>query len=290
MRTFRPLAAPRLADALAVGVLMIPILLYAACADGGPAGNHDTAAAATDDPPPDFDLGSGDGTWHGPADAAAVWAGIDATSPAERRFEGGDGAWLDAAAGNDETSTRAPRGPPDGHCVERLAEGVLVIDELMIASVAGTGDYGEWLEVMSTSDCAVNLNGLHGDSPVGTRMHSFDITSDTWLLPHATFVVADSSDPVIDHDLPGPLVAWNGQPADVLRNLGGTVTLTAGSAIVDALTYPSLKPRIGASVAFPADCPSANRRDFRRWQTSLRSWFPGFEGTPNAPNDDVHCP
>ena len=179
---------------------------------------------------------------------------------------------------------------PDASCDAPLGPGVLAIDELMIESVAGTGDYGEWLEVQNTSGCAVDLRGLHAECAAGSRIRSLDVLDDLWLDPSGTVVIADSSDPVLDHELPGPLVTWDGQPDDVLRNLGDTVTLTAGGALVDTVTYPALKLVVGASVAFPAGCPLSRRSDWTAWQRSSASWFPGFLGTPNAPNTDVACP
>jgi hypothetical protein len=218
-----------------------------------------------------------------------VWSGADATL--------GEAADVEASAPSmlSPIEASAPEsGPwgdaPDGGCVQPLSPGALAIDELMIESVAGTGDYGEWLEVASTSSCALNLNGLHGDCPVGMKMHSFDVTSDVWLLPGATFLVADSDDPVINHDLPGPLLPWTAEPGDVLRNKGGTVTLSLDDVVIDTLTWPALKLEVGVSVAFPSDCPLANRSDWGNWQMSTASWFPSFYGTPNAPNDDVSCP
>jgi hypothetical protein len=193
---------------------------------------------------------------------------------------------IDAGSGSDAS----PQGVPEASCTQPLGSGVLIIDELMIESVAGTGDYGEWLEVRSTSTCAVNLNGLHGECPVGMKLHTFDVTQDTWLTPGGTFVVADSADPAVDHYLPGLLVTWTGQPGDVLRNQGATVTLTFADALVDTVTYPAFKLQIGASIAFPSSCPLGSRSDWTSWQTSTWSWFPGFYGTPNAPNDDVSCP
>jgi hypothetical protein len=125
---------------------------------------------------------------------------------------------------------------------------------------------------------------------VGVKLHTFDVTQDTWLPPSGTFLIADVADPAINHYLPGLLVTWAGHPGDVLRNLGGTVTLTFDGSLVDTVTYPSLKPKIGASIAFPSNCPASSRADWASWQTSTSSWFPGFYGTPNAPNDDVSCP
>lgn len=177
-----------------------------------------------------------------------------------------------------------------GICARSLAPGDLVIDELMIESVAGSGDHGEWLEVQSTAGCAFDLRGLHGEAPDGSKVRTFVIGEDFWIPAYGTLVVADSNNPAINHGLPEPVVTWAGQPGDVLRNKGGTVTLLVDGVLIDSLTYPSMALTVGASVAFPSDCPRARRADWTAWQTSTSSWFPGFSGTPNAPNRDVQCP
>lgn len=179
--------------------------------------------------------------------------------------------------------------PPPGACAALLSPGDLAIDELMIESVSGTGDYGEWLEVMSLRSCAVNLRGLHGDCPSGSKVRTFDVTEDMWIAPLGTFLVADSADPATNHDLPVPLLVWSGEPGDVLRNKGGTVDLLVDGTLIDSLTFPALKLTVGASVEFPADCDLSERTDWTAWQTSADSYFPGFYGTPNAPNTDVTC-
>ena len=60
--------------------------------------------------------------------------------------------------------------------------------------------------------------------------------------------------------------------------------------VIDTVTYPKLSLTIGASLSFPSDCAPELRSDWTKWQTSTASWFPGFLGTPNALNTDVHCP
>ncbi len=177
-----------------------------------------------------------------------------------------------------------------GACIGSLAAGDLVIAEMMIQSVAGTGDYGEWLEVRSTRECTLDLYGLRGQAPSGAKVRSFDVVAHVLLPARGTFVVADSLNPALNHALPGTVVAWAGRAGDVLRNKGGTVTLLFNDAVIDSLTFPALAPPIGASVSFPSDCPLDRRLDWTAWQFSTSSWFPGFEGTPNAPNVDVLCP
>ena len=116
------------------------------------------------------------------------------------------------------------------------------------------------------------------------------MTGDMWIPPHGTFVVADSSDPAINHYLPGVVVAWFGHPGDVLRNQGATITLSLNGTMLDTVTYPSLTLAVGDSLAFPADCDASQRSDFTNGRDRPASWFPGFLGTPNAPNDDVMPP
>jgi hypothetical protein len=236
--------------------------------------------------------GPGDGAYGGsfpamgaPAmDDADVSAVVSTDSPPN-----GDAEEQDEQ--DEQSDAGAQRDPtPDGACARPLAPGDLRIDELMIASVAGSGDDGEWLEIASTLDCAANLNGVHGECPRGAKVSTFDVTGDVWLPPRGAFVVADSIDPAINHALPGLVVAWFGHPGDVLRNQGSTITISLDGTLLDTITYPSLSLAIGTSVAFPSDCDASTRGDFTRWKRSATSWFPGFLGTPNAPNTDIHCP
>ena len=208
---------------------------------------------------------------------------LTGSASADAGDDGDDGTTAD-------DSSPASDAGPEGSCTVPLAPGDLIIDELMIESVAGAGDYGEWLEVASTLPCAVDLRGLHGECANGAKVRTVDVTSDIWIPPQGTFLIADSINRALNHDLPGTLLAWEGQPGDALRNKGATVSLRMQDTLVDSVTYPALKLSVGAAVAFPSDCPAARRSDWSAWQTSNESWFPGFFGTPNAPNLDVACP
>jgi hypothetical protein len=253
-----------------------------ACAVGPPAAQGsasppgDDAAAGSAWSTDDGTVGDDAASQLPAVDAMASMASPMEDAPADAPAPEGEGPDVDA--------------PPEGACAAPLAAGGLVIDELLIESVAGAGDYGEWLEVRSTLPCAIDLRGLHGECPSGAKVRTFDVTDDLWLAPTDSFVVADSIDPAIDHDLPGIVIPWSGQPGDVLRNKGGTVSLRVQDALIDSVTYPALKLIVGTSVAFPADCPLERRSDWTVWQASNSSWFPGFRGSPNAPNIDVTCP
>jgi hypothetical protein len=227
-------------------------------------------------------------------DAGAVGASV--LAPAQED-DASDDATLEPSPGlvEDDAGSPQPSGPPfdagpDGECAASVGPGDLAIVEILIESVSGTGDHGEWLEVRSTRGCALDLVGLHAECAVGAKVSSLDVTTDEWLPAGGAFVVADSADPAVNHALPGLVLAWAGNPGDVLRNEGATITLLANGALVDTVTYPKTKTPIGTSLAFPSDCPSSVRADWARWQPSSASWFPGFSGTPNARNDDVHCP
>ncbi len=246
----------------------------------------DDAAAPTGDPDP-VDSSPGDDT------IATAPPGMDDASPASA--DGDDAPSSDAFAPSGDAAGAITVAPPfdtgeGGVCVNAPGPGDLLIDELMIASVAGTGDHGEWFEVTSTLGCAFDLRGLRGNAPSGSKVQTFAIGDDAWIPAFGTFVVADSSIAAINHDVPGLVVVWAGQPGDVLRNQGATVTLQFGDVIVDTVTYPSMTLIDGVSLAFPPDCELGARTDWTKWQPSTASWFPGFHGTPNAPNIDVRCP
>jgi hypothetical protein len=269
-----------------LAVLAIGLAVAGCTARPGP------ASPQRDPPSPGEDDDGYGPTWFGDdaeSDDGSSWTAPTGPPPADDDASppGGD-ASLDGGEAPDVDPPLDPA--PDGACTGPPAAGDLQIDEMMIQSVAGSGDYGEWIEVRSTLACTVDLRGLHGECPSGAKVRVFDVTDDVWLPPLGTFVVADSGDRAIDHALPGTVTVWSGQPGDVLRNQGATVSLWERGALVDSVTYPALKLHAGASVAFPADCPASRRTDFAAWQTSTASWFPGFFGTPNAANLDVHCP
>jgi len=82
--------------------------------------------------------------------------------------------------------------------------------------------------------------------------------------------------------------AWGA--SDVLKNDGDTVSVKLGATVVDSVTYPAFSNLVaGRALAFPSDCPAAVRNDWTRWSLTFDAYSAGFEGTPNATNDDVAC-
>ncbi len=178
-----------------------------------------------------------------------------------------------------------------------LAAGDLAIVEFMIASQAGSGDRGEWVEIQSTkSDCILNLKGLHIESPRGASTpDSVDVTDDLMLPANGTILVADTSITDLNHNLPGVVLSWIA--TDALKNDGDTITVSAGGTTIDTITYGSWTSHVGRSVSFPVDCAWSVRSDWARWSWSFHQWQaapPGdagvpMLGTPNGDNTDVAC-
>ena len=193
--------------------------------------------------------------------------------------------------GRPDSSTVQPDGGPQPktYCGATLKAGDLAIVELMITSKAGSGDTGEWIEVQSTRDCWLELQGVAIESPRGAAAPNVaTITDDFELEPHGTFVVAASSDPAKNHGIAGKVVAW--EASDVLKNDGDTVTVKIGNITIDTLTYPAfnnLTP--GRALSFPVDCAWSDRASWERWSLTFTEFAPGFKGTPNADNADVAC-
>jgi hypothetical protein len=167
--------------------------------------------------------------------------------------------------------------------------GDLQIVELMIASRAGSGDDGEWVEIKNTRDCTVSLKGITIESPRGlAAADQVVIATDDRILPGRTFVVADSADATKNHGITGKVYAFG--VGDVLKNDGDTVRILAGTTVLDTVTYPRVA-NLGTatSLTFPSDCKAADRTNFARWSLSFDSWAAGYKGTPNLVNDDVTC-
>lgn len=173
-------------------------------------------------------------------------------------------------------------------CTGPMAAGDLGIVEIMIASRAGSGDEGEWVEIRNRRSCWLAIQGVTVESPRGAALNVATVGTPVELAPGETFVVANSLDAAKNHALPGTVVAWS--VSDVLKNDGDVISVKLGATVIDTLSYPSFTNLpTGRSIAFPSDCEWGDRTDWARWSLTFDVFSPGFQGTPNAANDDVTC-
>jgi len=200
----------------------------------------------------------------------------------------------DAGRPVDNTDAGAPSvdsGAPSNVCPGAVGAGDFKIVEIMIASASGTGDKGEWVELQSTRSCTLNAKGLVITSPRGASSDTATVSGDLFVPAYGTFIVANTTNASLNHGLGSRVVAFTGEPADVLKNDGDTITVTNGGVTVDTLTYPKFANLVaGSSVSFPWDCAWSDRSDWSRWSYSFKTYGGGaYKGTPNDDNYDVAC-
>lgn len=184
-------------------------------------------------------------------------------------------------------------GTSGGLCEDTLRAGDLAIVEMMIKASDGAGDHGEWFEVQNTRNCTLNLRGLRIGSPRGDagRPDMLAVDDDMYLPPNGVVVVATSADPEKNGGLPGAILAFPGEPTDVLKNDGDSIQLTLDDGtIIDRVTYPRFTNlEAGRSISFPLDCAWDERPTWDRWSFSFYAFGGSLKGTPNGDNTDVAC-
>ncbi len=175
-------------------------------------------------------------------------------------------------------------------CAGPIQAGDLRIVEILVDSIAGTGDKGEWIEIENARSCTVNLDGVRVSSPrVATAADEAIISGTTLLPPGERFIVASSTSGAVNGGLPGLVVAFAGNGSDFLDGYQDLIMVQAGQTLVDLFTYDLIGLSIGTPYAFPEMCAESLRKTVSSWKVSRHAWSPGKFGTPNAPNDDVAC-
>ena len=248
------------------------VLLGATACSGGHRAPDDTGGS--DDP------GFAPPTLPQPMEASVVDDDSGALDPGQRQNDGGatDAGHVEVSDAGSAVNCNAP-----------LAAGDVKIVEIMIASQSGSGDRGEWVELQSTRACILDIKGLTVSSPRGTSTDSATVTSDVYVQPGGSFVVADSTSTTDNHSLPNATLVATWNTYDVLKNTGDEIDVTSGSTTIDSLTYPQFTLTPGRSIAFPADCTWADRASWSRWSMSFNVWDSPFQGTPGADNAAVTC-
>ncbi len=125
----------------------------------------------------------------------------------------------------------------------KLAEGDLVITELMIKSQAGS-DNGEWFEVYNKTQQNIDLNGLVIATKGGN--HTIDGKGQAVMVSANGYaVLGRSMDKAINHDT--PVVYSYGSLA--LGNSSGQVSLLSGVVEIDKVSYTATMPWPGVNIA-----------------------------------------
>ncbi len=249
----------------------VSLAAVAACAQGGGGGSSDAG-------------GSSDG---GRRDAGRDGGRRDAGTDAGRRDAGSTDASM-----RDTGSTDAGGGIDAGHDAGGstcpVEAGSLAIVEVMISSRSGSGDRGEWFEVVNTRDCTLDITGLVIVSPSGSGAEQMHTVTGGAVSAGQHYVFALSADAGENHLLPFDYAYGTGAATDVVfNNDSDWIELRAGATVVDRVAWPSGGFTHGRARQFPAGSDPAANDDWSGWcdATDIYSDAGGtFYGTPQAAN------
>ncbi len=160
----------------------------------------------------------------------------------------------------------------------------LAITEIMIASSSGSGDRGEWFEVLSSATCAMDLTGLVIESVAGAGAPVMHTVTSGMIPAGGYFVLAMSAVAAENHGLAHDYVYG---VTIAFANGGGTLRLRLGATVIDEITWPSGGFTYSSARQFPAGAALDMNGDWPMWcdATSVYSMMGGsFRGTPGMAN------
>ncbi|MCC6645429.1 MAG: lamin tail domain-containing protein [Polyangiaceae bacterium] len=163
-----------------------------------------------------------------------------------------------------------------------LSVGDLVITEVLYDANVGE-PAGEWIELYNPTAKTLDLLGLRIARGTGTHIVNKSVT----VAPGAYVVLGSSTDTM---DNGGAPVAYGWGNDLSLPNSGGTtkITLTAGSTVVDELSYTPSGTYTGKSYSLMSGLLTAADNDSAaNFCKGMTPYGPGGLGTPGAAND---CP
>lgn len=160
--------------------------------------------------------------------------------------------------------------------------GEMVFTELMVNPLTVNDPTGEWIEMLNTTDQALNLSGclLHDE---GTDVAALGADGSDWVVePGAVFVFGFNADPQVNGG-----VAVDGLVTTMLLdNVVDEVILTCNDTTVDALAFDKASFPIMEGHALALD-PSADSQtnDFpASWCAAEVPYGAGDYGSPGSPN------
>jgi hypothetical protein len=172
-------------------------------------------------------------------------------------------------------------------CIDIVAEGELVLTEIMADPEAVVDDLGEWFELSNLRDEPVDLRGLVVSDALGA---GFTVTESVIVQPGAYAVLAANGDPARNG---GVDAAWDYPYASLsLANGVDEISLSHSDVIFDrvawddGVTFPRLA---GASMALdPDQLDAGSNDDGGNWCTATSAYGDGDLGTPGAANAPCH--
>lgn len=205
-------------------------------------------------------------------------AGATTTDAAVGPVDAGTGV---RDAGADAGPAPTDAGPPRP-CAPTSA--TLAITEVMIASISGSGDRGEWFEVVSTATCAMDLTGLVIESVAGVGAPVMHTVTSATIPAGDHFVFAMSAVAAENHGLAHDYVYGS---TISFANGGGTLRLRVGATVVDEVSWPSGGFTYASARQFPAGAALDTNGTWAFWcdATNVYSSMGGtFLGTPGMAN------
>lgn len=260
-------------------------LLIVGCAEGGEMGPDAFMMGDAGAP----EGGAGDAGVDGAADAGipdATARDADTMDASSGDAEPDSGA-MDAAAM--DASPPDATGPP---CT--VAPGFVYINEIMIASVSGSRDRGEWFEIYNPGDCEADLSGMVIASPTSSGTMREHTISSLRIAPGSYTVLAQSLNPAEHHGANVDYAYGTGSSTTEIRfsNSRDSLLLRAGMDEIDRIEWTSSGFSYSTSRQFPTSGAISEHGTWSRWCDSTQTFsMTGgvFYGTPGMAND-MTCP
>jgi hypothetical protein len=213
------------------------------------------------------------------ADTDGVDMGAGATAPGSGGSGGSDGS----TDGTDDGTDGTVGGTDGTDAVAAPRHGDLVITEIMRRPGAVPGPDGAWFEVTNVAATPLALDGLRVETDGGA---GFVVGAGPALPPGARRVFGGSPDSARNGGVP---VDQAYDPATfVLGDAAGTLSLSAGSVVVDRVRYDdaTFPNGRGQSMSLDPAAVDATLNDRgTAWCAGATVFGSGDRGTPGAPND-----
>jgi len=214
----------------------------------------------------------------------------DATTPPDAEFMDAtvpDARMPDASV--PDASRPDASGPPCD-----VGPAFVLITEVMVASVSGSRDRGEWFELHNPGDCEAVLNGLTISSPTSSGTLRTHTIVDLRIPARGFVTLGQSLNPAEHHGAGLDYAYGTGSRSTeiVFSNSSDSLRIASGDTTIDEVSWTGSGFTYSKSRQYPSESSPADRATWGNWcdSTMIFSMEGGtFYGTPGAPND-ARCP